>query len=373
MQFALNKYKKRPSIWPLLLLGLGLLIQACQSSSLPTSKAEIPAAPLATERPLLKFKNGLRSVLEDSKGNLWMGSHNEGLARWDGKELRYFNVNDGLSHDQIRHMQEDHQGNIWFETGHGLSKYDGIGFRSIQAFDIGLSSEWKSLPGDLWFDAGPEFATNKDERSDGLYRYDGSQLHFLQLPAEERANWEGFGGLSCPVVKRKSGGIWAATYNRMIGFQGGQFKIIDDEALGLSPENGYLHVRSLFEDSHGRLWIGNNGIGVLLKEGDSILNFSEKMGLVAKESKHNGSTSPEGTLEHVFAISEDQKGNIWFGDRDTGAWCWNGETMRNYNTQDGLGAHPVWQIYASKSGEILCAMGDGSLSKFDGIRFSRLF
>ena len=51
--------------------------------------------------PRLRFAT-VRSILEDSKGNYWFGSWEEGVCRFDGKSLTYFTVNDGLSDNQIR-------------------------------------------------------------------------------------------------------------------------------------------------------------------------------------------------------------------------------------------------------------------------------
>src|SRR5262245_39163848 len=39
----------------------------------------------------LRFET-VRSILEDSKGNYWFGSWNEGVCRFDGKSLTYFTV-----------------------------------------------------------------------------------------------------------------------------------------------------------------------------------------------------------------------------------------------------------------------------------------
>ena len=68
--------------------------------------------------------------------------------------------------------------------------------------------------------------------------------------------------------------IWFGTYAGVFGYNGSDFTIINDETLGFDRAIAPLHIRSILEDSKGRLWIGNNGIGVLLKEGDSIINFS---------------------------------------------------------------------------------------------------
>ena len=75
--------------------------------------------------------------------------------------------------------------------------------------------------------------------------------------------------------------VWFGTYGAVIGYEGAslptgqaRFTIIDNKSLGLNEETGYLHVRSIYEDSKGDLWIGNNGIGVLRYDGDTTINFS---------------------------------------------------------------------------------------------------
>lgn len=54
----------------------------------------------------LRFET-VRSILEDSKGNYWFGSWNEGVCRFDGKSLTYFTVEDGLGDNQVRSIHED--------------------------------------------------------------------------------------------------------------------------------------------------------------------------------------------------------------------------------------------------------------------------
>ena len=153
--------------------------------------------------------------------------------------------------------------------------------------------------------------------------------------------------------------IWFATYTGVLGYNGSDFTIINNETLGLDRKIEPLHIRSIFEDSKGRLWIGNNGIGVLFKEKESIINFSKKHDLIHPNSKRNGEKSPEGTLEHVFVIAEDHKGNIWFGDRDAGIWKFDGKQLQNYTQKDGLTNDFVLSIYEDHNKELWFGMADG--------------
>lgn len=49
-------------------------------------------------------------------------------------QIKYFNVNDGLSQGVITFMLQDRKGFIWFSTWNGLDKFDGYTFKNYKAF-----------------------------------------------------------------------------------------------------------------------------------------------------------------------------------------------------------------------------------------------
>ena len=312
----------------------------------------------------LKYTSGIRVIFQDSKGNYWFGSHKEGVCRFDGKSFQYFTTNEGLSNNQIHFIQEDKNGVIWFGTQNGVNSFDGIIIKSHMAIVNETSkSQWNKVDTDLWFDAG-----NKE----GVYKYDGQKLTYLAFPNPKSINPNNLYAVT-GISKGKNGMLWMATYAGVFGYNRQDFTIINDETLGLDIQKEPLHVRSIFEDSKGRLWIGNNGIGVLLKEDDVIINFSEKHNLIHPLSSRNGDMSMPGTLEHVFVIQEDLAGNIWFGDRDTGAWKFDGKTMTNYTINDKLSTPMIWSIYEDNNSDLLFGMADGGVYKFNGKSFGRRF
>ena len=174
------------------------------------------------------------------------------------------------------------------------------------------------------------------------------------------------------MSKDKDGIVWIATYAALFNYDGKMVNIFDNEKLNLN-ENELLHIRSVLADSKGRIWIGNNGIGVLLKEGETTINFSKKHKLIHPTSTRRGDKSQPGTLEHVFAIEEDSEENIWFGDRDTGAWKYDGKTMTNYTIDKNLKSQMVWAIYKDNSNSLLFGMADGGVYKFNGKLFEKMF
>ena len=63
-----------------------------------------------------------RAVVEDSRGNLWIGSNDEGIvcALKDGT-MKTFSVDNGLPNNSIRDMCEDRDGNMWIGTASGIA------------------------------------------------------------------------------------------------------------------------------------------------------------------------------------------------------------------------------------------------------------
>ena len=312
----------------------------------------------------LKFVSGIRAILQDSKGNYWFGSHQEGVGFYDGKSFEYFTTNEGLWDNQIRSILEDASGTIWFGTANGVSSYDGENLTKHTPIENGeWQSEWIKTENDLWFNAG----TNP-----GVYRYDGQNLHYLAFPELQVVNPDNR-YLVTGLAEGEDDMLWIGTYAGVIGYNGDQFTILNDATLKLKEEADLLHVRSIFEDSKGRLWIGNNGIGVLLRDRGATTNFSEKNNLIHPTSSRRGDKSPAGTLEHVFAIGEDGEGNIWFGDRDAGVWKYDGESMTNYIVDSTLSTQMVWSISRNKVGDLLFGMAAGGVYTFNGESFERMF
>jgi len=300
----------------------------------------------------------------------------------EGVELKYLDANfpffDGfpllphLSHNDgkkldLSFIYEDKNGIIWFECGRGLSTYDGKKITIYKERNYNSKNEWKLNDSDLWFKGDETEGYTKLEGNSGVYQYDGQKLSYRTFPVTPKSGNNSTYSISTAFVKPKNGTVWFGSYGAVIGYNGSDFKIIDNEYLGFTEKTGSLHIRSIMEDSKGNLWIGNNGIGVLKYDGKETVNFTAEQKLKKENTKGN-------SLERVFSIGEDTAGNIWFGTVEFGVWRYDGNSVKNFTADDGLESKHIWIIYKSKQGELWVGGANPSgVYRFNGNSFERKY
>ena len=72
--------------------------------------------------------NGVTSVIEDSRGYLWVGTY-DGLNLYNGRNFTYYRNNmdsNVLRNNRIRSLKEDSRGLIWIGTENGIMLFDFI-------------------------------------------------------------------------------------------------------------------------------------------------------------------------------------------------------------------------------------------------------
>ena len=196
---AMKAQSRKPHCAALLLFLLGVAISSCthqpEANGQPVaSSPDTTSAPNQADDAMLQavgFDSMVRAIFEDSKGNLWLGSDRDGLCRIDrpiGQDgdqvITIFDRSDGLCHNQVRGIQEDENGTLWFRTGGTISSFDGEAFTTHpvkdgkQPLTAPRPAEWKKTPGDVWIGDG--------ERHGGIFRFDGKELHYLSFPELDR-------------------------------------------------------------------------------------------------------------------------------------------------------------------------------------------
>ena len=320
----------------------------------------------------LNYKTGVRSILEDSKGNIWFGSYSEGVCLLQNGKLQYFTTQNGLSDNQVRNIYEDKNGIIWFECGIGLSIYDDEKMNVYRERNYDSTKKLKLSDNDLWFKSDASMGNSKLEKISGVYKYNGKELYYHTFTVKDKSGQEIPWSKSTDFVRSKNGVIWFGAYSELIGYDGKQLITYNNESVGLNGTTENLHIRSLMEDSKGNLWIGNNcgggrsGIGVIKYDGKNFIHFTKQHQLRTEDTKGS-------SLDKVFSICEDSIGNIWFGTNESGVWCYDGLTLKNYTQDDGLDSGITWIIYKSKSGELWFGGGSNGVYRFTGKAFERIY
>lgn len=70
-----------------------------------------------------------QSVVEDSMGDIWMQTYQEGIWRYDGRKVTYYPVKDATKNIKVISMYKDKNGGLWLGTdGTGVYKFNGETF-----------------------------------------------------------------------------------------------------------------------------------------------------------------------------------------------------------------------------------------------------
>ena len=283
----------------------------------------------------------------DANGNLWFGT-NGGASRYDGNTFTNFNVAEGLISSGIISIFKDKEGNLWFGTIAGLSRYDGrsfTGFTTAQGLaDNKVSCIAADNQGNLWFGTlngvskynGNSF-TNYSTRQ-GLIN---NEVNSILL--DKRGNlWFGTSGgisrydASLPAI--------AATDGKDTARQGTVF-------TNYSNIDGLInnHVTTILEDKNGNIWFGTRGGVCRLDPEGSFQSFTTPLELTNKA---------------VLSMVEDDKGFIWIGTNE-GVFRWKGDgTLTNFNHNRGLVNNRVSSILTDRTGALwFCT--EAGISHFD--------
>jgi signal transduction histidine kinase/ligand-binding sensor domain-containing protein/DNA-binding response OmpR family regulator len=70
------------------------------------------------------LRSGVRVMLEDRDGNLWVGTMRQGLEVFQHGTWRHYGVEDGLGSLAVRELYQDSRGAVWVGTWGGLTRFE---------------------------------------------------------------------------------------------------------------------------------------------------------------------------------------------------------------------------------------------------------
>lgn len=65
----------------------------------------------------------IHDIMQDSKNRVWIASIGYGVLMINGKDTVNYTTSDGLSDNNVQSIVEDRQGNVWFGTDNGISRW----------------------------------------------------------------------------------------------------------------------------------------------------------------------------------------------------------------------------------------------------------
>ncbi len=310
-------------------------------------------------------KDGLPSatvtcIFQDSRAFLWIGT-THGLSRFNGIGFKNFYIKEGLLDEVIHEIFEDGKGNIWIGTPMGGANCFFSGeFKSFTT-EKGLpSNRVESIAadreGNIWFgtDSGVSKFNGKDfityTKKDGL-------IH----------------DFITDITMDKKGNLWFGTQKGLSYFTKNRFI---NYTLGNGSGLINDHIEVIMTDRKGNLWIGTQGgLNCRRESASTFTSYTTEDGMAGNYVRtlvedRNGSiwigtdngisyfsagkftnfNTSHGLLnDNIFTIFEDREGNIWFG-TDVGLSKLNSLLIVNFSVVDGLPNNMVWTIIEDNEG-----------------------
>ena len=245
-------------------------------------------------------------MLEDGDGALWIGTENEGLARFSDGGFTMFTIRDGLPSNGVKALEIDEAGTLWVGTNQGLVQYAKDGFAPPEYPE---RNPFTGRQVNFLF-KDPRFGLVAACSDGGLYVHSDSfpepvpEMEDLQVSAAARGS---------------DGIIW-------IGTRQGRVFLLDDN--GLDERTDLYIPRNQIRDIHadgrsGDVWIaGNSGLFRIENGGNGSISFLD--------NEHSA-------LRYLpKAVLEDHEGNLWIGTRSGGLFALIPSAFRSYGKDAGL-------------------------------------
>lgn len=307
------------------------------------------------------------TIYQDKKSNYWFGSKENGVYFYNGQQLKHITTENGLVSNEIRGIQEDANGNIFFDTEKGVSKFDGRTFKTLQiANPASPLNNWVLKPDDLWFRMGFK---------SGAYRFDGKYLYYLKFPTSPQENMfymknpntslKPYGLYT--IYKDRKGYMWFGTASLGVcRYDGRTLNWHYEEQLQTTPNGGDFGTRAIFEDKNGKIWINNTRFRYVIETyGYKSVTFKKESGI--------GYLNKTNKMEFPFflSITEDNKGNLWMATYENGVWKYNGKELIHYPVKDGETDVLLFTIYKDNKGVLWLGTNNAGVYTFNGHTFEK--
>jgi len=270
---------------------------------------------------------GVRRLLLDRDGGLWIGTFREGLIHVDQGRVDRFTTADGLSSDTVNALYEDREGNIWVGTSEGLDRFRELAVTTISRKQ-GLAA-----------DGGNSVLAARDRTAwvatpDGVNRWSGGRTTIYRTRDGLPDNRVG------SVFEDRAGRVLVATLRGIAAFDGSRFSRL----LRSDPTR---IVYNFVEDRAGGFWLSDQDQGLLRLVGEDVVTRIPWSAL--------------GHDDHATAMVADGTGRaLWLGFYKGGvALVQDGAIRASYSAADGFGGGRVAALTLDREGALWAATAGG--------------
>jgi diguanylate cyclase (GGDEF)-like protein len=276
----------------------------------PTSAAPAPSLRFKKLGPLGGDEPSMLSLMQDRKGFMWVGTHTNGLYRYNGYQaVKYINNPSdpsSLPHDRVSAIFEDKQGRVWAATQSGLARFN-PDTNNFTTFTTALAPKNHRIVKNIISDGKDGLWIGT---WGGLQHFDPASGKFDAIYAHNDADPDSLASndLNALALDAK-GGVWIGTWPGGLDYLApGAKKFRHHQVDPASKPDARVNiVRALQFDHGGALWIGTES-GIIRWDGNSDWDSRKAI------------TSPYSRITN-FGI--DNKGVLWATTLSAGLLRWN--------------------------------------------------
>ena len=313
-------------------------------------------------------QDDVRTIFEDTRGNLWIGTNNGGLNKFnrgDESFTRYqqsFTNENSLSSNSIRSIVEDKNGNLWIGTnGGGLNKFNPFSedFERYTVSPGNFNSINSNFIWSLLIDDNGIIWIGTDGR--GLNRLDPNTMKFASFSHEPKNNNSLVNNNITSLYQDKDGLIWIGTEGGLsiLNYKENNFRNLKHDPLRPSSLSNNL-VRFVTEDRSGLIWIGTIGGGI---------NKYNPFGKRFVHYQYDPSNPNSLSSNMIRAVYEDNEGILWIGTLGGGLNRYNDKLdkfthfMHDENDAQSLSDNRVSAIFEDSKNDLWIGTWGSGLNK----------
>lgn len=347
-------------------------------------------------------------MMTDSRGRLWIGTNDAGIARYENGKYTYFTMDDNLPTNSVRCFAEDSQGNIYVGTSGSMCRFDVNDNIEVLENNISFVKEMvvhndtivvMDNNGDIYALNGNK-PIKLDDRGDELFYYSlavtsnglmvGTETGELFSARLDDGKFEITKQMDinadriAAIMEDHEGRIWVA--------MGSSFGYFDaDGRFNEMQIKGFDSSFSCFrEDYQGNIWLASSNYGVMKLAKSSFVNMFEKNDVegevVNAVTEYDGlyfcgtdngllvfdSNGLSGSLSELIAAVKGTRVRSLFVDSSNRLWLCTYNGLFCYDKQSGITVYNM-EKSGTTSDRFRCIteLSDGTIvtGTADGINF----